>query len=932
MKKYTLSNLFLILLILNINMPVTASDADKLEGSLMRSTNHTLGPNLNDVPCICTLELQMQEPFRTSKFNVVPKTFKNTNQSYELNKRFLAEECEEKAKQYLIKEREKQDKWRTKQNELRELKTYDCSRPLESGERDTLQGARRPSLALDWLEAQTYELKIMIRRVEKLLALIEREKAVKGQIIEEYEKAQSINKEKSYLSVTSYFLAWYNYNFDERICQALSTIYEFRYRSPLEDDHSSEAQTKRKGFVTAIPMAHTPKTLPKRQQSPKESSKQPSASVEKNDYEAEWQQFLGKEQEENPLFYISLQEFIAYKTLVQQTQLMDQNFSMNYQEYKAFCELLEREKQSIVPQDFKIYMVKKKRIQNFELSYQDYHMRLKLWEKLPDQCRKILQFMKDTSDFTSLKERFYALLEQYQGEPQRQADNTVVVGGLLGRYIELHKEIEGLDKKLITYNLINFSLYELKKYEKHLRPLFLTTEMVIKKPFYVVGDNFKDWQEVGMLDELVIPIEQRCVIWETARRKRQEKKQEDSKTEEPKVIQAKKEVKKRSREKPSEASIALPQNFVERVIKFITQCYTEFNKEVFLLGLTPDQAEFLHKRLEDKKQNSLFHAIKKLRSAQVRGREWILPLAPIRVIDLSGQRLELPGIAPREDESVKRRIEARFKVYQEELSDYQQKISEIEKELTAQRTKIKTLRDVQGTAVGTLVLVSKTSSNELETLQTSLNSEINNSADLDREQLSIVDILSRFFGGDEVLPLSRDAIDDEATSPLNRIIKEAKKLKLELEMRERKENDTGKKQELNLVSSLLENVSIVIGDLQQVEAKQEEKKRFQKDISDKSWVLDFYAHLQAMPCQPQQRIKISFQPIQDVNQVEQNEVRVVHLMHAAYRAFFTDIFEQEPLKDVSISQYKLNDKELGIIIDLEDLQPPIVKSLMLEKA
>jgi hypothetical protein len=97
------------------------------------------------------------------------------------------------------------------------------------------------------------------------------------------------------------------------------------------------------------------------------------------------------------------------------------------------------------------------------------------------------------------------------------------------------------------------------------------------------------------------------------------------------------------------------------------------------------------------------------------------------------------------------------------------------------------------------------------------------------------------------------------------------------------------------------------------------------EISDLNRVFSFYAHLQAMPWQQQQRIKISFQPTEDTNQFEKNELRIPYLMQTAYQTLFTDIFETQPTKAASISLRKLSGGEIGMLIDLEDLQAPTIR-------
>jgi hypothetical protein len=808
MKQYTLS-LLLVLFVLNGNNHLIASDPDKLEGSLIRSRNYTLGPTLDDVPGIYTLDLQMQEAFRTVGFNVVPKKFRNANQSYELIKRSLPENFEEKAKEYLTKEREKQNAWRIEQNRLKELRPY-TSQPLERGERDPLKGARRARLAFDWLKAQTLELKIAIQGLENLLLCIQREHDIKHQIIEDYEGARRQNRNHSYANLNSYIAAWYNYSFNENFCRALSTVYEFKFRPLLEDDHSRSAHTKREAFVTAIPKSYTPKTLPKRKQNPKVSIQEPTFSSDKNEFEEEWKQFMQSEQEKDPTFDVTLGEFTAYKEIVRQTQQSDSTFSMNYQNYSAFRKLnekfLEQEEQTITPQEYMSYMVMKIKMGGIALSYEDYLMKLELRDKLTEYSRKRNRVIDDTLDFTSLKQNLFELLERYQGIQKLQSDQPPIIGGLLGKYLGLHKKIGELDKKLIAYKLVNFSLYELEKYEGYLRPLPSTPETIVKKPFYVVVDDFKKWEEIGLVE--VVPLKK---PYEETRTKKKEKVKSETSS--------------------SKEARQLPGDIIEKTVKFIKQAYQDFNLEIFLLGLCGDQAEFLHKCLQEQNRP---YAIKGLRPVQIGGREWVFSLASITGINLgaidSEQPPECPLLVQHTDKMVTTRIRERFKIYQDTLEEHQRTATAIEEQINTSKATIKTLRYAQSSGIGSLMLdlstkahesfsASKTPSqfeNELKSLQESLNLEKDNGSALENEQVEVVNTLNKIFNSQE-LSYAFHVYDegDEALSLLQQIGKEAGKLQGLL--KQRKETDSQEKAKLKLAIGLLKNISLVVTYIQKIE-------------------------------------------------------------------------------------------------------------------
>src|SRR5690606_9103373 len=141
MNKYLFSIIILVLLALSESRLIASASEGQEElsasVSVRKTRNHTLGPTLDDVPRIFTLELLMQKPFRKVKMGIKPPQFKNLNQHYILDNRDSQnKDYEEKAATYLRERRDKVNEWRTQQNEIKELRPY-TPESLERGELDT---------------------------------------------------------------------------------------------------------------------------------------------------------------------------------------------------------------------------------------------------------------------------------------------------------------------------------------------------------------------------------------------------------------------------------------------------------------------------------------------------------------------------------------------------------------------------------------------------------------------------------------------------------------------------------------------------------------------------------------------------------------------------------------------------------------------------
>lgn len=864
-----LNRLFLILLQVIISKVVIASDPDlKEETSSSKKSSSSL--MLVGIPKIHSVTLITEKSFEW--FNL--KTFPDISQLQNNNTIYDLEEIKRRCREG---EESKSYKFAAVQNKIPKQDPYQRSaRLLEAGEIDRSHEDDDEKKEI-WLRANILELKVLILKLHNLMISLNVNFRTKEKVLERYQQLKTTNQGRSSFNLFGYWEWWQNYYFSGEELRKYYECFEFCCLPKFQDEElrlSREYHKKLDLFKKRILRVSSP-----------------------------------------------LSNEVSFKSSVNFTSMPVDNG--NKLESISKAETSDNKPIMITPKDFreKLKLILKAEIPKKRRLKSSIPKVTESEDKLYEVDTQSNLTEHDQIQRNELLERIlFTLLHQFQGKKYEpyQSRSSTQIGGLLGEYQEMHRRVQLLDNDLLDSNLIQLSFYSFsqrhpklaelsnsrlhpltsdleieqidKKIQRELVRLY-GGEQLAKAPCYLV-------QKEGNVFEMV--PEEEWVRFEKSQKLN--------------------DTKKYSIEK---------EPFVKKTKKFIIQSYQNFSSHVFILGLSPNVHSLL---LEALNMDPLINNIL-LGSVPIifGGDRWVISFkSKITSIDLSGQHLASPAIAPHADGEVKRRIEARFKAYKEELTDYQKKISEVEKELTAQRGQIKTFRDLQGTAVGTLlVLASKTSSNELETLQTSLNSEVNNSADLEREQLLIVDTLSRYFDGDEVFPLAQEAGDDEATSPLNRMNKVAKKLKQELEMRERKENDTGKKQELNLIGNLLENVSRVIEHMSQIEKKQEEKERLKRDCNDKERVLHFYAHLQAMSWQPQQRIKISFQPIQDVDQVEKNETRVMHLIESAYQALFTDIFEQKSQKDTRIGSYKPNNTELGIIIDLGDLQAPLVRSLML---
>lgn len=887
MKKHLFSRIMLVLLTLNAYKLIASPSPetpDDLTRSVKRGRNYTLGPSLDDVPCIVTLELLLQEPFRQqTPLKIKPQDLTNSNQTYNLytpafnlNTSTLDVD-EKKAIAYLQLQKEKSLTWRKAQNELKNLKPY-SSEPLDEGERDSLKGARRTDLALQWLKAQIYELKITINRVNYLIEVIEQEYKIKSQILKDYRQAQTDNSSQSYFNINAWYGYAKNYGFTEKLCSALWAIYGFQFKFEIIDDQSRKAHEKREAFVSEIPKSYTPKTLPRKPKNTETTNLELSSSPNDHSSRDEYNEFLMEEQRAEPEISITFDEYRAYQKIMQDEKKEDTNFSMTYQGYRAYLECIKiLPELQIRPKDYMIYATAQRKM-TIALSYQDYLDKIGIREELKSRLRKKEPHKEHAIKFSSLKQELLNLLGDYQGE------NKGLMGGFLGKYLEWHEKIEELDKDLLKLKIISISLYQPQVESSN--PL--TTPLSLTRPSYIIRDNFESWEEIGDVTALdLVPIKDRLNT------KAKKKNFPQGKTEN-----------------------SLPNPFIQKSKEFIRKTYLDFGSEIFLLGLCSDQVGYLYQCL----QENISYMIRGLRPIKIGGKEWVVSLTPITHLEFKAEEVQgsskIPVAAQHSDPTVSKRLEERIEAYQQEVKNHQDAMIMLQDERAELAQEIDKVRQAQ-----------KVKLKELSEELNILNSPISASADFEEEQQQIVDILSNIFMPQEVQDVSAlcSKEEDEFFAIKSEIARKRTDLRQILQARKAsKVFDNKEKIQIDITLKVLEYISSILIGVQPLKEKEKEFIQKQTEAYNIQWLYYFYAHLQSLPWKQHQRLTVSFETISNEDQFDKTQVSVLNFIRMAYKDLYEDILGFKSQKEVSISTRKPRDNCIEILVDLEDLQPPLI--------
>lgn len=702
---------------------------------------------------------------------------------------------------------------------------------------------------------------------------------------------QKDNRSKSYFSVSAWDEYRKNFGFTEKLCSGLFAIYGFKFSPEITDDCTRESHEKRQAFVFSIPRSYTPQTLPR---SPKPSGKVNSRSpvpLDEDLSQGDYETFLLHEHETDPDFFITFEEYCAYQKVVQHEKEEDPNFSMSYKDYSAYCTLIETLPElQIKPKEYMSYSAAQRKMK-IALSYQHYLDKMGLREELKVHFRKRNHPIAYSVEFASLKQELIDLIDEYQGKERG------FKGGLLGQYLALHEKIAELDKKLIGYAVTRSSLYQLQ--EENQNSLSTITPS-LTRPCYIISENFRHWQELGDVEALdLLPIEDQLKI---------------------------KEKKKKALSKTTEKLPTLSEDLIQKIKEFIKVEYLNFNLEIFLLGLCGDQVQYLRKFLGAEVDNSSEYSIKGYKPIKMGGREWVLTLTPITHLHFNITRPQDPPIFPPVQHSVPdvfQRLQKRTETYQQVINDYEDRTIESQKEINKIISEVDRKRESQRALLAKLRenLVSET---KLSELQEDLKSRIMTSVKLEEEQQRVINVLNEIFSPQESLAEMPDLssyFESEPTPVWPNLSKQLFDLIQLLRFKKTCKGFNGQEKiNFGFVIEMLEEIPSIFKMSEQLKKKESEIAQRQTEIKNTHWLNYFYSHLQGMPRERQQRLKVSVEAVLDASQFDKTQADILDFINAAYKDLYQDITGSEAARDASIRLKKFNDNNIGILIDLEDLK------------